>query len=47
MLTIRSANRQGVIFHLHAGSGVTEAELPDAVRDALAHLERSGKGLQA
>lgn len=46
MLTVQSANRQGVTLRLHAGSGASEADLIDAVRAALAHLEQAGKGLQ-
>lgn len=46
MLTIQSANRQGLTVRLHAGSGAGEAEMLDAVRDALRHLEQAGKGLQ-
>jgi ParB family chromosome partitioning protein len=46
MLSVQSANRQGVTLRLHAGSGASEAELIDAVRDLLAHLERTGKGLR-
>lgn len=45
-LTVQSANRQGVTFRLHAGSGADTDELIAALRDALAHLEATGKGLQ-
>jgi ParB family transcriptional regulator, chromosome partitioning protein len=45
-LSIQSANRQGVTIRLHAGSGADTEELVTALRDALAHLEASGKGLQ-
>ena len=45
-LTVQSANRQGVTIRLHAGSGADTEELVIALRDALAHLEASGKGLQ-
>ncbi|HWJ71515.1 MAG TPA: ParB/RepB/Spo0J family partition protein [Sphingobium sp.] len=46
MLTIQSANRQGVTLRLHAGSGADEEEMIAAVRAALEHLGRTGKGLQ-
>lgn len=46
LLTVQSANRQGVTLRLHAGSGAGEEELIDAVRAALHELEQSGKGLQ-
>jgi ParB family chromosome partitioning protein len=45
-LTVQSANRQGVTIRLHAGSGADTEELLEAVRDMLAHLETSGRGLQ-
>ena len=45
-LTIRSANRQGVTLRLHAGSGAPFEELAVALKDALEHLERTGRGLQ-
>lgn len=45
-LTVQSANRQGVTIRLHAGSGADTDELVTALRDALAHLEATGKGLQ-
>ena len=45
-LTVQSANRQGVTIRLHAGSGADTDELMTALRDALAHLEATGKGLQ-
>lgn len=45
-LTVQSANRQGVTIRLHAGSGADTEELVAALRDALAYLEASGKGLQ-
>lgn len=45
-LTVQSANRQGVTIRLHAGSGADTDELVTALRDALAHLEAAGKGLQ-
>ena len=45
-LTVQSANRQGVTIRLHAGSGADTDELVAALRDALAHLDATGKGLQ-
>lgn len=45
-LTVQSANRQGVTIRLHAGSGADADELMSALRDALRHLEATGKGLQ-
>ncbi len=45
-LTIQSANRQGVTIRLHAGSGADTDELANALREALAHLEAEGRGLQ-
>ena len=46
ILTVQSANRQGVTLRLHAGSGAGEADVLEAVRRALQHLERIGQGLQ-
>ncbi|HEX8553317.1 MAG TPA: chromosome partitioning protein ParB, partial [Sphingomonas sp.] len=45
-LSVQSANRQGVTIRLHAGSGADTDELVTALRDALAHLDAIGKGLQ-
>ena len=45
-LSVQSANRQGVTIRLHAGSGANTDELVAALREALAHLEATGKGLQ-
>jgi ParB family chromosome partitioning protein len=45
-LTIQSANRQGVTIRLHAGSGADVDQLAEALRQALAHLEAQGRGLQ-
>ena len=45
-LTVQSANRQGVTIRLHAGSGADTDELIAALRDALAHLDATGKGFQ-
>ena len=46
MLSVRSANRQGVTLRLHAGSGADHDALAQALRDALAHLEATGRGLR-
>lgn len=46
MLSIQSANRQGVTLRLHAGSGASEDEIVQALRSALRHLNESGKGLR-
>ena len=46
VLTIQSVNRQGVTVRLHAGSGTDTDGILQALRDALAHLERTGRGLQ-
>jgi ParB family chromosome partitioning protein len=45
MLSVQSANRQGVTVRLHAGSGADINDLVSALRDALSELERQGKGL--
>lgn len=45
-LSVQSANRQGVTIRLHAGSGADTDELVAALRDALSHLEATGKGLR-
>ncbi|QHL92076.1 ParB/RepB/Spo0J family partition protein (plasmid) [Sphingomonas changnyeongensis] len=42
MVSVQSANRQGVTVRLHAGSGASNEELLDALRDMLGHLEASG-----
>lgn len=44
MLTVQSANRQGVTVRLHAGSGADTDELIEALRTMLTHLE-SERGL--
>lgn len=44
--TVLSANRQGITIRLHSGSGVSDEEAVEAVRNALSHLGRTGKGLQ-
>ncbi|MDE2403654.1 MAG: ParB/RepB/Spo0J family partition protein [Sphingomonadales bacterium] len=46
LLTVQSANRQGVTLRLHAGAGATRAEIAEAVEQALARLEEEGKGLR-
>lgn len=45
-LSVQTVNRQGVTIRLHAGSGATEEQLIDGLRQALAHLEEGGRGLQ-
>lgn len=45
-LSVQSANRQGVTIRLHAGSGADTDELVAALRDALTHLDQTGRGLQ-
>jgi ParB family chromosome partitioning protein len=45
-LSVQSANRQGVTIRLHSGSGADTEQLVDAFREALAQLEREGRGLQ-
>ncbi|MCC2978434.1 ParB/RepB/Spo0J family partition protein [Sphingomonas sp. PL-96] len=45
-LSVQSANRQGVTIRLHAGSGADTEQLVEALREALAQLEREGRGLQ-
>ena len=47
LLTIQSANRQGVTIRLHAGSGASAEEISQAVEQALGHLEQQGRGLKA
>ncbi|AOF98583.1 ParB/RepB/Spo0J family partition protein [Sphingobium sp. RAC03] len=44
-LSLVSSNRQGATIRLHAGSGATEDELLRGLREALAHLDASGRGL--
>ena len=46
ILTIQSANRQGVTVRLHAGSGADTDEIVNALRNALSYLEEQGRGLQ-
>ena len=46
VLSVESANRQGVTIRLHAGSGADTDELVAALRDALAHLDAAGRGLR-
>jgi ParB family chromosome partitioning protein len=45
-LSVQSANRQGVTIRLHSGSGADTEQLVDAFREALAQLDREGRGLQ-
>lgn len=46
MLTVQSANRQGVTLRLHSGSGANEEEMIQAIRRALLHLDKTGGGLK-
>lgn len=46
VLSVQSANRQGVTIRLHAGSGADTDELATALREALAHLDAAGQGLR-
>lgn len=46
LVTVQSSNRQGVTLRLHAGSGADEADLLNAVKNALGQLESEGRGLQ-
>ncbi|WP_343529074.1 ParB/RepB/Spo0J family partition protein [Sphingomonas sp.] len=46
VLSVQSANRQGVTVRLHAGSGADVEEIVKALRGALAYLEQTGRGLQ-
>lgn len=46
VLSVQSANRQGVTIRLHAGSGADTEELATALREALAYLDAQGRGLQ-
>lgn len=45
-LSVQSVNRQGITIRLHSGAGADADALADALRDALAHLERRGQGLR-
>lgn len=45
-LSVQSANRQGMTLRLHAGSGASIDDMANALREALRHLEREGRGLQ-
>lgn len=45
LLTIRSANRQGITFRLHNGAGADEDEAISALKQALSWLESRGQGL--
>lgn len=44
-LTVQSVNRGGVTIRLHSGSGASEDQLADGLRQALAYLEENGRGL--
>ncbi|WCP16265.1 Nucleoid occlusion protein (plasmid) [Sphingobium sp. AntQ-1] len=46
-LSVQSVNRQGITVRLHAGSGASVEDMANALREALRHLEREGRGLQA
>jgi ParB family transcriptional regulator, chromosome partitioning protein len=46
VLSVQSANRQGVTVRLHAGSGSDVEEIVKALRGALEHLEQTGRRLQ-
>jgi len=45
-LSVLSSNRNGVSIRLHAGSGASPADLEAMVRQALATLEKQGRGLR-
>ena len=44
-LSVQSVSRSGVTIRLHSGSGASRDELADALREALADLERQGRTL--
>jgi ParB family chromosome partitioning protein len=46
IVSVRSANRQGVTLRLHAGSGADLDDMLSAVRQALEALEAQGRGLK-
>jgi ParB family chromosome partitioning protein len=46
IVSVRSANRQGVTLRLHAGSGANLDDMLSAVRQALEALEAQGRGLK-
>lgn len=46
-LSVLSANRNGVSIRLHSGSGASEAELAQMLKDALSVLKAQGRGLQS
>ena len=46
MVTVQTSNRQGVTLRLHAGSGASQDDVVNAVRNALIQLEGEGRGLQ-
>ncbi len=45
MLSVKSANRQGITVRLHAGSGADMDDLVEALKTALIELQGKGKGL--
>jgi len=46
LLSVQSSNRQGITIRLHAGSGASNDDLVNALRQALDSLEHEGRGLQ-
>lgn len=46
IVSVRSANRQGVTLRLHAGSGADMDDMVRAVRQTLEELEALGKGIK-
>ncbi len=46
VLTVQSANRQGMTVRLHAGSGLSPTEMGQMLSDALKALELEGRGLR-
>jgi ParB family transcriptional regulator, chromosome partitioning protein len=46
LLTVTSANRQGVTIRLHSGAGGDDEECVEALRRALAKLRADGTGIQ-
>lgn len=45
LLTVRSANRQGITFRLHSGAGADKDEAIAALKQALTWLDARGQGL--
>jgi ParB family transcriptional regulator, chromosome partitioning protein len=46
LVSMASRNRQGLTLRLHAGSGASQDEVVEAVRQMLGQLEAEGKGLK-